>query len=364
MPETGRYDLGPSQALIDAVIRMKWQLSLPGLKDLSQIAGYRSTTMSLGVNRMMRFLSRASLEPDSPRGVAALDLGGGHVGLSVGWNGESFAVTEPIHTGEILGDETTWQAGDWRWLSEALPPDQVLAYAAARSMTPSIVPITAEELAIDQALGHRYLRNAFRLLRERYPDFRGISDTGLATHLEPIIVSGALFTEAPFPGKTMLMVLDALQPHGVTTIVLDRYQLLPLLGAVAQSLPILPVHLLETEVFQSLGTVIVPDSPAAEGEHVLTVEVQKETGNNFSVDVTQGTLRRLVVQVDETAVLVLKPTRDTDVGFGGPGIGGKLKVTGGALGVVMDARGRPLALPEDDEARVALLQRWQWTLGG
>ena len=150
----------------------------------------------------------------------------------------------------------------------------------------------------------------------------------------------------------------------MTTIVLDRYQLLPLLGAIAPSLPILPVHLLETNVFQSLGTVIAPVSPKPEGEHVLTVEVEKVTGSNFSVDVTQGTLRRLVVQVDETAVMVLKPARDTDVGFGGQGVGGRLKVTGGALGVVMDARGRPLRLPEDNDARVALLQRWQWTLGG
>jgi hypothetical protein len=364
MPMSDRYDLGPSQALIDEVVRQKWQESLPGWKDLSRIAGDRSATVSLGLNRMMRFLSLSSTEPDSDRGVAALDLGGGHVGLAVGWDGETFAVLEAINNGQLNPDLATWSAADWHWLSEDLKPEQVLGYAAARSLYPAVVPITAEELAIEHALGHRHLQKAFRLLGERYPGFHGIDENGLTAHLEPIIVNGALFTDAPDPGKNMLTVLDTLQPHGVTTVVLDRYQLLPLLGVVAQSLPILPVHLLETEVFQSLGTVIVPDSPAAEGEHVLTVEVQKEAGNNFSVDVTQGTLRRLVIQVDETAVLLLKPTRDTDVGFGGPGIGGKLKVTGGALGVVMDARGRPLTLPDDDEARVALLQRWQWTLGG
>ncbi len=364
MPKTGIYDLAHSQSLVDTFIRRKWLESLPGWKDLSRMAANQSATVDLGLNRMVRFLSRSSSGADAPHGVAAVDLGGGHASLVIGWNGEAYSVSEPINNARFTPDDAVWLAEVQQWLSEDLDPEQVTAYAAARSLHPSVVPITAEEVATEHAFGHAHLRTVHRQLAERYPDFHGISETGLTAHLEPIIVSGALFTGAPYLGKTMLMLLDTLQPHGVTTIVLDRYHLLPVLGAVAQTLPILPVQLLETDVFQSLGTVIVPTSPAAEGEHVLTVEVQKETGNNFSVDVTQGTLRRLVVQVDESAVLVLKPERDTDVGFGGPGIGGKLKVTGGALGVVMDARGRPLSLPEDDEARVALLQRWQWTLGG
>lgn len=364
MPETGRYDLAPVQALVNDFIRQKWLESLPGWKDLSRISGNQTATVDLGVCRMVRFLSRSSAGTDAPRGVAAVDLGAGHTSLAIGWNDEAYLTSESINHGQDRPDEKAWLVDVYQWLSEDLSPEQITEYASVRSMHPSAVPITAEEVAIEHALGHHHLRRAFRLLTERYPDFHGISETGLTEHLEPIIVSGSLFTGAPYPGKTMLMLLDTLQPLGVTTIVLDRYHLLPLLGAVAQSLPILPVHLLETGVFQSLGTVIVPVSPVPDGEHILTVEVQKETGDNFSVDVSQGTLRRLVIQVDESAVLVLKPERDTDVGFGAPGIGGKLKVTGGALGVVMDARGRPLTLPEDDEARVALLQRWQWTLGG
>jgi len=53
-----------------------------------------------------------------------------------------------------------------------------------------------------------------------------------------------------------------------------------------------------------------------------------------------------------------------DVGFGGPGLGGRLKVTGGLVGVVIDARGRPLRLLEPDEDRVARLQGWMRTVGG
>ena len=36
----------------------------------------------------------------------------------------------------------------------------------------------------------------------------------------------------------------------------------------------------------------------------------------------------------------------------------------GALGVVIDARGRPLQLPSDAVRRRELFKKWLWTLGG
>jgi len=63
-------------------------------------------------------------------------------------------------------------------------------------------------------------------------------------------------------------------------------------------------------------------------------------------------------------VLECSPKQNTDIGLGAPGIGGQIKVTSGVLGVVIDARGRPIELPEDDKARVEKLQRWLRNLGG
>ena len=58
-------------------------------------------------------------------------------------------------------------------------------------------------------------------------------------------------------------------------------------------------------------------------------------------------------------MLELNPHRRVDIGFGGRGRGGRLKVVGGKLGVVIDARGRPLQLPKQPESRIELLNRWQ-----
>mgnify|MGYP001052323740 CR=1 FL=1 len=51
------------------------------------------------------------------------------------------------------------------------------------------------------------------------------------------------------------------------------------------------------------------------------------------------------------------------LGACGPGVGGKVDVVGGALGVIIDARGRPLTLPQDPARRIELVKKWQWTLG-
>jgi hypothetical protein len=50
--------------------------------------------------------------------------------------------------------------------------------------------------------------------------------------------------------------------------------------------------------------------------------------------------------------------------MGAPGRGGTLRVSGGALGLIIDARGRPLLFSEDLNRRKDLYRKWLWTLGG
>ncbi len=363
-PQAGRLDLAPAQALVEQFVLQGWLDSLPGWKDLTRLAGGQAASLDLGLSRMVRFLSRSMAGDASLRGVAAVDLGGGHQSLALGQAGEAAVVTGPIWGDREGGTPQDLLPAVRHWLAEDLPEAQVAAYLHTRAAHPAFVPASAEDSAIELALARARLQRLVSRAAALYPNFPGMAPPGLTGHFEPVIASGAVFSGAPNPGQAVLALLDGLQPRGITTLVLDRYHLLPILGAVAQDLPILPVHLLETDVFQNLGTAIIPTSPAPLGELVLTLQVQKESGPSFSVEVTQGTLRRIVVQVDEPALLTLSPAREADVGFGGPGVGGRLKVTGGVLGVVIDARGRPLALPAEAEARVALLQRWQWTLGG
>jgi hypothetical protein len=42
----------------------------------------------------------------------------------------------------------------------------------------------------------------------------------------------------------------------------------------------------------------------------------------------------------------------------------KAEVAGGALGLIIDARGRPINLPGDQDKRRAKVQGWYWDVGG
>jgi hypothetical protein len=64
-----------------------------------------------------------------------------------------------------------------------------------------------------------------------------------------------------------------------------------------------------------------------------------------------------------SAELTVQPGRRFDIGLG-PGKRQKMKVYGGTVGVVIDARGRPIQLPKEEAARRSLVRQWLWELGG
>jgi hypothetical protein len=87
------------------------------------------------------------------------------------------------------------------------------------------------------------------------------------------------------------------------------------------------------------------------------------TGEERKIDVKQGMLTTIPLEIGQRAELHLQPLLRYDVGLGGPGRGGTLKVVGGMMGVVIDARGRPLELPDDPGKRLGTVQRWHAVMG-
>jgi hypothetical protein len=86
-------------------------------------------------------------------------------------------------------------------------------------------------------------------------------------------------------------------------------------------------------------------------------------GTEVRAEVKSGGLEILPLASGQSGRLSLQPLRRADAGLG-PGRSGTTTVTGGALGVVIDARGRPLNLPTDPVRRRELMKRWSYTVGG
>lgn len=200
-------------------------------------------------------------------------------------------------------------------------------------------------------------------LSARQASFEFDPDNGLLSQCATVFASGAALTGAPTWGQAMMILLDSLQPWQETTIILDQHHILPMLGLLGEAEPLLPVQVLDSDAFVNLGTVIPVVSQAQEGVLVLSVNVALDSGKTYTVDIPQGALRRLLIPVGEAVSLTLEPALGVDVGAG-PGVSRQARVRGGELGVVIDARGRPLRLPENNEERVEHLRHWLWSLGG
>ena len=365
-PESGIRDLIPAQLVMEQEIIKTWQRDLTGLVELGKLSKELVAIKSQALNRMTRYFAKtkAGKQKDNlEKGVLAVDLGGGSTTISAALGTQSGIIFQPAWQDNLenIDDSISFVQ---RWSAIPASIRDVHQYLTNHTVHPGLVPESLADLAMSQALARHRLSSAARSFSEHHRWFEFSEDKGLTVHVEPIILSGAVFTQAPTIGEAALILLDGLQPWGITTLVLDRHQILPLLGVIASEQPILPVHLLESPVFEHLCTVITAVSGAKPEQKLMTIRVNIDSGKSYEVEIFQGTLRRLVIPPGVTAVLEINPARDTDVGFGGRGIGGQLKVRGGALGVVVDARGRPIPLADDDGVRVEQVRKWLWNLGG
>jgi len=182
--------------------------------------------------------------------------------------------------------------------------------------------------------------------------------------VEPILASGALLANAPDPIQSLLVLLDGLQPAGISTLVLDRHLVAPGLGQALTGFPTQVVQLLGSNAFQHLATVIAPIGQARPGTPVLRINVSYDNGDENGLEIKQGELRLIPISPGQPARLQLTPLQQFDIGMGSPGRGGSLRLTGSALGVVVDARGRPLQLPANPAERRQRLASWSVGLQG
>jgi len=95
---------------------------------------------------------------------------------------------------------------------------------------------------------------------------------------------------------------------------------------------------------------------------VVRVEMRLPDGTAVREELAGGELRLWPCGVDQEADATITPFHGLDVGAG-PGKPVEKKLKGGVCGIVVDTRGRPIALPTDPSARVPMLQKWVASLG-
>jgi len=336
---------------------------LSGVEELDIWAGGGLMPTATAFGRVIRFLSKVY---DPVKGVLGVDVGASATTIAGAFNGElALSVFPQFGLGKSLAELVEYCSPEAiaRWLHIEMSASSIREYLYQKSIYPASVPATAEELHLEQALARQVMQMALRKATSFFPAKVMRYGPSLSPWFEPIVASGSVLTRAPNYAQSLLMLLDGVQPTGVTTIVLDQNHIAPALGAAAAINSTLAVQVLETSTLHNLGTVISPVGNARFGTPVLRLRITYEDGREVPVEVKQGSIEVLPLPAGQSAKLNLTPLQRYDVGMGGAGRSGGLRVVGGALGVVIDARGRPLKMPDDPARRRELIRKWRSTLG-
>lgn len=356
-------DLQPAQRALAELYSQIRRTQMAGVEELNAWSSGTLIPTAYAIGRIVRFLSQ-----DSGKGLLGVDIGANHTTVAAGFNGElTLGVYSQLGLGEPLSGLLRYTSIEEivRWLPLDIPADNVREYLYQKSLHPASLPATPEDLAIEQAAARQTLHLAFTSASKDFPTRAKRPATGLTPYFEPILAAGSVITRAPTVGQSLLLLLDAIQPMGITTVILDQNNLLPALGAAAARSPILPIQVLESLAFRYLATVIVPSVSARLGTPVLRVRLVYQNGNETRLDIKQGALEVLPLSPGQAGRLYLQPLHHSDIGLGpGRTRDDGFPVSGTVLGVVIDARGRPLRFPADPIRRREIIKKWLWTLGG
>ncbi|HST03507.1 MAG TPA: glutamate mutase L [Chloroflexia bacterium] len=251
-----------------------------------------------------------------------------------------------------------------RWLPFSLSEEDLTNWALNKLIRPAGLPLTARDLAIEHALACEALGAAYDVMK------RG--NAGEDSRYDLLIGTGGLLAYCPRPGQAARILLDALQPTaeglGSVELAIDTTMLLPALGNLAHHNLAAASYIFDRDCLMWLGTAIVVqgDAPVAtvggEPPTAVTVTMERKGGGTDTIDVPYGQIRVVPLRPDQRAALNIKPSAGFRVGSGEPGKSLKTEpgqeIKGGLVGLIVDARGRPLTLAEDIDMRQAQMKRW------
>jgi len=234
--------------------------------------------------------------------------------------------------------------------SLALPVDELAVADTLQNLRarPAGLPYSEEELQV--------VHGAARLR------LAALADERLPESIDLLIGSGRVLAAAPTPMRAMRMLLDGLRPVGVTQIVLDGAGVLSPLGSLPDDEIAEGIGVLRDDLMVPLGTAVVTRGGRS-GQLALrarlhrvgwpdpdTIEVR--AGQVVVVPLPRGERAEIDLELEGGATLPA-PRRAHRV---------RAEVTGGAVGLVLDARDAPLQLPRRLDDRREVIAGWLETL--
>ncbi|MBC7235794.1 MAG: glutamate mutase L, partial [Chloroflexi bacterium] len=333
--------------------------SLPGYRKLREwcAAPIASTLEALGTT--WRFIARRN---NLSQGVLGVDVGGATTCIGAAY-GDSYQWTVGANLGTGFGIRESLRLSGvsnmHRWLVAPLEEQDTWSHLENLALRPHGIPQTMDDLLMTHAVIRQAILLTMRRMRRHHWHRLDTEPEKITTPAFDLIAArGGALTNTPQDGLIVLSLLDALQPTGLSRLVLDWASLWPQLGIIARVSPLAASQVLERDSFRELGTIIAPIGEARDGEHALNIIIRREDGQTLGGDIPAGEIRRFPLALHEHAEIEVRPSRAFDIGLGRKGYGGRARVRGGTLGIIVDTRGRPLSLPQTPSLRREHLRRW------
>jgi hypothetical protein len=358
-PNLNAENIGPAAKIFEGLIDDIQERKTRGLDQLRELSGQHFLPTANAFGRTIQFLSHVV---DVPKGMLGIDLGASNTCIAAAFGGElTLNVYSQLGMGKGISKllEETHLEQIKRWLPINIPDTDILNYLYNKPLQPQMLPASEIALAIEHAAARQVMRLAIGKSIPSFPTDAIYPLPGTVPWFDRILVSGSTLSEAPQYSQSLMMVLDAIQPMGISTIILDQSNIAAALGAGAEINSLLSIQVLESNSFINLATVISPISKFKTKGLILQLQIIRDGKKQAIVKVNAGDFLSVPLPIGKTADIFIQPLQNMDIGLG-PGNGGWVRrVVGGRFGIIIDARGRPIEMPTDAEKRIDKILSWR-----
>lgn len=210
---------------------------------------------------------------------------------------------------------------------------------------PDSLPQTVDELAGTQAAALVQLA--------------AIMDESTFGPVDLIIGAGRTIAAAPHPAQAARLLLDGIRPIGVTQLAVDAAALLGPLGSLADDEIGEGIALLDQDLLVPLGTAVVCRGGEV-GRPAMRVIVHRSGWPSLApIEVRVGQLQVVALPRGAEAELTIELAAGVNLGLARRSPRIHAVATGGAVGLILDARGVPIGLPRRGDDRRAMLSAWR-----
>ncbi|MDP6529073.1 MAG: glutamate mutase L [Gemmatimonadota bacterium] len=370
-PVMERENLGPAREKIHDLFMEHVMAQAPGYRKLMDWVGVPIMPTPGAVGNIIRTIAE-----QQGLNVVGVDIGGATTDVFSVF-GDVFNRTVSANLGMSYSiSNVLTEAGIenvMRWVPFTVEEKGLRNRIRNKMIRPTTIPHTMEALMVEQALAREALRLAFVQHKDMAVGLRGVqkertvSDTFAQSStgetivdmmsLDLLIGSGGVLSHAPRRNQSAMMMVDAFLPEGITRLGVDSIFMMPQLGVLAAVHPEAATEVFEKDCLIWLGTCVAPVGSVKPGKTILTAELTSEEGLTETHKVASGDLVLLPLGPGTTVLARLTPAKGCDLG-NGPGKLVETTLHGGVTGLVLDGRGRPLALDPADPDRVEKLRGW------